>query len=298
MIDPATSRPVTVWPLGTYLNAAGTAGATAVVRAVCSLLERYWRPERNAYHVSPHGRGSWFYDDNAWIGLFLARHSSMLGVQAVTPRIRALWRFAATGWDNVEGGGIYWQYGAPVMKNLCTNGAFAWMLCHLGELGDGWAVPRAIELFRWCERLRDPGDGLWWDHVRVDGHVDKGKWSYNAGIMLAVASALAHLTGERRWLAVVRAAAQATERFCDEPLAFNRWDRVGHPVWFDVVLIRGLGVYASTSGDWGVERIMLRLAERISGDLPWESVLTHAARIEVAALMEHLRRRSGIGAWL
>src|SRR4029079_18905729 len=45
--------------------------------------------------------------------------------------------------------------------------------------------------------LRDPADGLYWDHVDAAGNIERTKWSYNQGLMALAHQLLAEHGGDQ-----------------------------------------------------------------------------------------------------
>jgi predicted alpha-1,6-mannanase (GH76 family) len=52
----------------------------------------------------------------------------------------------------------------------------------------------------WLDQyLRSP-DGLYWDHITVDGGIDEAIFAYNQGVMIGAGLMLERMTGDRAWV--------------------------------------------------------------------------------------------------
>lgn len=212
------------WPLtqviGATLDLAGIASARERdVRDALQRLERYWddRPSRGlpAYSATvrqARGRGGRYYhDDNAWAGLALMRAYDLLGDAWLLDRARAIFAFIVSGWADdapnaAHAGGVYWleqRRGETSRdRNTCSTAPSAELGMRL-HLATGDAAPRewAERMYRWVdEHLRDPEDGLYWDHLcdveRGVWRLDTTKWSYNQGAMIGAAVLLSGAKGQ------------------------------------------------------------------------------------------------------
>ena len=60
--------------------------------------------------------------------------------------------------------------------------------------------------------MQDPADRLFWDAQRLDGTIDRTKWSYNTALMIQTAADLARLTGEGAYAREAEAMAEASQK--------------------------------------------------------------------------------------
>lgn len=59
----------------------------------------------------------------------------------------------------------------------------------------------AKEFYGWLyENLRDPMDNVYWNSKGADGVINKTKWTYNSGAMIASGLRLYKITGEAKYL--------------------------------------------------------------------------------------------------
>jgi hypothetical protein len=100
----------------------------------------------------------------------------------------------------------------------------------LAELtGERRYLDAGRRMFDWAEQaLRDPDDGLYWDHLKLDGAIERTKWTYNQGTMIGAAALLARASGEPSLLSGAREAALAAlayygigDRLWGQDPAFN-----------------------------------------------------------------------------
>jgi hypothetical protein len=195
-----------VWPYGQVLEAAIDVGAEADVEMLVAGLAPFW--DGVAYRSDIRG-GDRFYDDNAWLGLAFVR----IGRFDDAARI---FRYVTTGWDTRRGG-VYWTEGRNRDRNTVSTAPNGQLAMHLhAQTGHDEYRQWAQRMHDWVDAtLRDPSDGLYWDHIDDAGVIEKTKWSYNQGCMAGLKAALGDDVGARNIL-------NATlPRVAGQPLAFN-----------------------------------------------------------------------------
>lgn len=195
-----------VWPYGQVLEAAMAVGAGADIEMLVNGLARYW--DGTAYR-SGIGHGDRFYDDNAWLGLAFVRLSRFEDAARI-------FRYATTGWD-ARRGGVYWTEGRNRDRNTVSTAPNAQLAMHLhAHTGHDAYRAWAQRMHDWVDAtLRDPIDGLYWDHIDDAGVIEKTKWSYNQGCM---AGLKANLGMQESAAGIVTA---TLARIDGQPLAFN-----------------------------------------------------------------------------
>ena len=148
--------------------------------------------------------GDRFYDDNAWVGLALVRLHRLSGAPAVLDRAAEVFAFLVSGWqddpDLPRPGGVAWvESSTNSDRNTVSTAPAAqlgFLLHGLGAAG-GDAVAWADRMLAWVhEVLRDPADGLFWDHIDARGTIEATKWSYNQGNVIG-AELARHALGGR-----------------------------------------------------------------------------------------------------
>lgn len=188
------SGPAFCWGAGVLLPALN--GAAAVdpacagpLRAYADALSVYWNDTGPVpgFDVLPCPKPiDRYYDDNAWLVLGYLETYALLGDARDLERARGAMEYVLSGEDDVLGGGIYWRESDKASKNTCSNAPSA-----AGAL----AMYRATKEERYYEagdrlltwtltHLQDPEDHLMWDNVRLDGSIERTKWSYNTALTI------------------------------------------------------------------------------------------------------------------
>ena len=209
--------------------------------------------------------GDRFYDDNAWIGLDLVRQHHITGADDALVRARRVFDFLVGGWDgdptSPRPGGVTWVESAGnTDRNTVSTAPAAqlgYLLC---------SVEHDLGVREWADRMlgwvhtamRDPADGLYWDHVDATGAVERTKWSYNQGNVIAAELAHHRLEAAARGPSVAlgsgplaRAEAVATaalDRYDAEPAG---WAAQGLP--FNAVFVRALLDLARETAEWSLQ---------------------------------------------
>lgn len=181
-----------LWGYGTMLSAAAAAMRVdprhdALFDAVLASLEPYWvaRPGASGYAVQPNMlQPDRYYDDNAWVALAFIDAFEATGRRDLLQRAVQVHRFVMSGEDEKLGGGIYWHEGTRAEKNTCVNAPAILSALRLHRLtGRAMYLGQANRLAVWLKRLQDE-DGLYWDHQKLDGSIEKTKWAYNTAVMI------------------------------------------------------------------------------------------------------------------
>lgn len=191
-------------------------------------LESYWTKKApGGYAVLP-GQGrnpDRYYDDNAWVGLAAMEAFDVTKEGKYLEVAKRALTFVASGEDDKLGGGIYWHENEKNSKNACVSGPGACLAYRLFDatkdskyraMGDRWLA--------WTEKLIDPKDSLVMDNMKLDGKIERTKWSYNtAMVILAKWHALRNAGHNGNGLgfpsgsvAVVHMAEQASAKWIDD----------------------------------------------------------------------------------
>jgi rhamnogalacturonyl hydrolase YesR len=217
-----------LWPAGVQLSALVTAAqvdpqryAPAMNRYADAIVKRY-RSDANdvvGLSVLPElASPDRYYDDNAWIVLGLADAYELTHDARQLDHARELMRFVLSGEDQTLAGGIWWRENRKTSKNTCSNAPAIVGCLRLHQLTHGRSdLDAAQRLYAWTNaHLQDPGDGLYWDNVRLNGRVNRTKWTYNTALMLRANVLLLSATGEQRYRDEARRlAAAAIARWVD-----------------------------------------------------------------------------------
>lgn len=245
------------------------------------VLEYYWDPSgpQAAYCSSVTGakrRGDRYYDDNAWVGLALIELERLRPDSGWLARAGQLFQFAASGWDQAQGG-VFWVEqgrGTGVRnhdRNTVSNAPNAELGLHLAELGHPSASSVTPEdMYGWVVETLDSsgggdaaGTGLFWDKVRGDGTIDRATWSYNQGSMIGASVLLARRHPAERSLYLGRAEAIAGKALREYASSYER-----QPASFNAIFFRNLLLLHAASADGGLREQILT-AMRTFADTVW-----------------------------
>jgi hypothetical protein len=219
---PADRRYAYLWPFGQALAASidlalltRDEAALRQARAFgMAFFAHYWNDDHpeagGASYPLPEG-GDTFYDDNLWIGLALCDLYRATGEPQWLDGAARIFDFVSAAWDDdpqhPHPGGIFWaqpRANPTGDRNTVSNAPAAQLALYLhAATGERRYLDWARRTFDWTERtLRDPKDGLYWDHIKLDGRIERTKWSYNQGTMLGavvlLGEALAEDTAQAR----------------------------------------------------------------------------------------------------
>lgn len=161
--------------------------------------DHYWNPEGPVpgYDVQPLKTGDQdrYYDDNAWMVLALVESYEITKNPKWLMRAEQSLAYVLTGEDDKLGGGIYWKEREKTSKNTCSNApAAAACLAVFAKNKAPNLLKKAVEIYAWTKKNLQAPDGLYWDNIRLDGTIEKTKWSYNSALMLRTAKELARIT--------------------------------------------------------------------------------------------------------
>ena len=232
------------WPfsqaLAATIEVAGLGGSSsAAMRAAPARLRKLDSRFRvqGVYRAAP--GGSVYWDDNEWIAQDLLDWDGVHRSALSRARAAQIFRAVTRAWDNdsrkVCPGGVQWAEvpGNDDRNTVSTaNGAVVGLRLYL--LTRRVAYLRwAQRMIGWVERCLHASDGLYGDHIRGDGSIDRTEWSYNQGSMLEAYRLLYRATGDRADL-------RRAEAIADETLAAyrGRWSR--EPAAFAAIFFRRL----------------------------------------------------------
>lgn len=207
-VPPANVPYATLWPLSMYQSALITAALQhpqrylPLLRRLQQPLRAYW-DERHAtpgFDAYPRGNDK-YYDDNAWVALNYLRLYCLTREPEWLRWAERTHQFVWSGWDQQLGGGIYWHQSRK-SKNTCSNApalVTALWLYALTRQSD--YLRQAEQLQQWlASTLQDHEDGLYWDHITVDGHIDRTKFPYNTALMIDASLWWYRLTRQEQYL--------------------------------------------------------------------------------------------------
>jgi len=208
-------------------------------------LERRFRAG-DAYGAWP--GGDVYLDDNEWIAGAMLDWSELAGSKPARRRAAEIFALVVRAWDGSAqhpcSGGIFWTRAAASRdRNTVTTAGAALLALRLyGMTRDGRYLAWSRRLLAWTDRCMLGDDGLYWDHIALDGTVDRTYWSYNQGLLIGALVKQYSLTGDPRALARAEALADLALRYFDA-----RWS-AGEPVEFAAVFFRQLLSLAAVDG--------------------------------------------------
>jgi uncharacterized protein YyaL (SSP411 family) len=215
-------HPSFMWGVGVQLSALAAAASVepdkylAPMRDYADAIQVYWW-EHNGFEgfdVQPGPKASdRYYDDNAWLVLALAEVFEVTKDKKYLDRAAATFRFVMSGEDDKLGGGLYWREQEKTSKNTCTNAPAIVSALRLHQLTkDDKQLETAKRLYAWTNSKLQDTDGLFSDNIRLDGRVDRRKFSYNSALMIRANCLLNEITGEATYLDEAKRIAKAAEK--------------------------------------------------------------------------------------
>ncbi len=269
------------------------AGDESSLQGFSDLLDRIetYRDETRtpaAYQVQPTRLGPTerFYDDNAWLGLDFLRLWTLSGDPRTLARARDIAAFLLDGLSDELGGGVYWCEQTRDMKNTCSNAPTALLLLRLAmETGETMYEQKALSILGWTKSALQAPDGLYFDHLTVDGRLDERRFAYNTGVMIQCSVCLYGNTLDRTLLVeAMRMADAAKSRFIRiREDGLPGYDR--ETAWFTAVFARACLDLGRWTGDLSPVRFIgddFRKNRYFGWRPDW--LLDRAARIEGLAL--------------
>jgi uncharacterized protein YyaL (SSP411 family) len=238
LVDPVTRgyRETDAWPVSQAVAAtiavARIPGVTTDAAAFTARGFRQLGPLRLGALYRASAGGAVYYDDNEWIAEDLLDWNLYRRDSASMARAEAIFAGVVKAWDADAStpcsGGVYWTTASGVgdRNTVSTaNGALVGLRLY--------ALTHRPVLLYWSRRMLDwldacmlAPDGLYWDHLRIDGTIDRHEWTYNQGslvgayLMLYETTHDASALGRAERLADATIAAFGDDRLSAEPPEF------------------------------------------------------------------------------
>lgn len=208
------------WATGIHLSAIN-AGAQlqpnkyrGLIQPYVEMKEAYWieKDGVGGYCDSPHPtKPDRYYDDNAWIVLGLIECYRVAGEPKLLEKAKKTADFVLSGEDDKLGGGLYWLESNRNSKNTCSNAPAIVGLVELYKLtGEKKYLESAQRLYGWTRKTLQDGDGLYLDHIMLDGKIDRTKWTYNTALMIRAGCSLYDVTKDEAYLKEAQRVAAAS----------------------------------------------------------------------------------------
>lgn len=196
------------------------------------------------------GGGARYYDDNSIIGIELVEAYNITGNTKYLDRCAQIVKFLQSGRDDVFGGAMWWceeHINKPgddeSNKPACANGYGTWFLLKYYEVCPA-AEKKAVldlanEYYEWLyKNLRDPEDNVYWNSKQASGEINRTKWTYNSGAMIAAGVRLYKITGDKSYLNQAKATADgAFSYFVRSRNGLNLSYPTNDP-WFTIQLVK------------------------------------------------------------
>jgi len=217
----------------------------APVRARLATLERRFRSAA-AYVAWPHG--DLYLDDNEWLAEDFLDWSDLTGDRLARARAAAIFSAVVDAWDDAAthpcAGGVFWTT-SPANRDRNTvstaNGALVGLRLYAATKQARY-LSWSKRMLAWLDRCMLGPDGLYADHIALDGTVDGAEWSYNQGSVIGADVLLYELTGDTSALA-------RAEQVADAALVHfaGRWSNA-EPAEFAAIFFRNLLALAAADG--------------------------------------------------
>ena len=211
-----------LWPydgLVSGIAALNKLGENVDYTTIVDNFRRYWRDSgtiavggfgSSTDGVS--GGGDRFYDDNSIVGIELVEAYKQTSDSKYLDWCAQIVDFLESGIDDTFGKALWWDESCRNVpgnensnKPACANGFATWFLlsyldvCPEDEKAGVKSL--AMTLYDWLyTNLRDPEDNVYWNSKGADGVINRTKWTYNSGAMIAAGVRLYKVTGERQYL--------------------------------------------------------------------------------------------------
>ena len=163
--------------------------------------------------------GDSYYDDNEWVGIELARLYELDGDAAALAQAEQIMAWVMAGWQTVGPGGqpLPCPGGVPfsnakgnTARNTVTDGPGAELAVQLYRITHEARYLQFAEMaYGWVRQCLFEADGLYADHINLNGSVEPIQWSYNQGSMMGAGVLLYQATHNGAYLYEARQTAKA-----------------------------------------------------------------------------------------
>lgn len=230
---------------------------------------KYYRSSRKDYTVYTasraavpnFGSGDTYYDDNLWVAreflnaYQLLRDDSGGKVEEYLTKAKEVTAFVLSGWDD-EHSGIKWFDGVKGVghpdygetRNTCSNAPTVILLCRLYD------ITKDESYYEWAKRIYEftktklmDTDGTYFDNVKWNESlkkdvIERTKWTYNSGSMIAAGVLLYELESDvvkkAQYLADAKKTAEGAHNYFATDLGYSAKIYPPQP-WFNVLLLDG-----------------------------------------------------------
>jgi predicted alpha-1,6-mannanase (GH76 family) len=233
--------------------------------------ERYWNitgttglAGYDSYARPPYGNGGdKFYDDNEWVSLAKIQLYETTGDRVALERAKQIFALVVSGWDtnatHADPGGVFWTQATwSHDRNTVSNMPGAELGLRLYQItGNSYYFDWAKRMYDWTNTYLLAPNGLYWDHVDLQGNIEKTQWSYNQGVPVGVNVLLYEVTGDRIYL-------QRAEHLADAALAFyGNTNIYKQPAFFNSIFFKNLLLLQSVDHNQLYVRAMQTYADTV-----------------------------------
>jgi predicted alpha-1,6-mannanase (GH76 family) len=233
--------------------------------------ERYWNitgttglAGYDSYARPPYGNGGdKFYDDNEWVSLAKIQLYETTGDRVALERAKQIFALVVSGWDtnatHADPGGVFWTQATwSHDRNTVSNMPGAELGLRLYQItGNSYYFDWAKRMYDWTNTHLLAPNGLYWDHVDLQGNIEKTQWSYNQGVPVGVNVLLYEVTGDGIYL-------QRAKHLADAALAFyGNTNIYKQPAFFNSIFFKNLLLLQSVDHNQLYVRAMQTYADTV-----------------------------------
>jgi uncharacterized protein YyaL (SSP411 family) len=195
-----------------------------VMRDFFEAMDAYWDVKVKIPGYEPartQGGSDKYYDDNAWMVLTFLEAYELTKESKYLKRAEETLEFVVSGWDEEQGGGIWWhEKHKGGDKNTCVNAPAALGCFRLARLKKDAEAAKwntlGEKIVVWTVKTLQGENGLFWDNIKVaTGEINRGQLTYNSGLMLRNFLSLHTRTGEAFYLDEALRMGKAAEGMLD-----------------------------------------------------------------------------------
>lgn len=218
-----------------------------------------------------------YFDDMLWYALAILRLHGATGDAQYLSDARSIWEHVVEhGWNDTMGPSLAWRKQQLFYKNTPANGPLVILSARLAAHDDD---PRYLEYglaaYRWLSDTLVQPDGFVEDGINRedDGAVDlHWRFTYNQGLYVGAAVALAEATGDRRHLeAATRTALTALRELSQDGLFRQEGGLGGDEGLFKGVYYRYVGTLLDALDPHDDAATTLEAFVRSSTDALWQN---------------------------
>jgi predicted alpha-1,6-mannanase (GH76 family) len=222
-------------------------------------------PGYDSYPVAPYGAGGdMFYDDNEWVALAKIQRYLQTRDRAALARAEQIFALVESGWDDDTShpapGGVFWTQATwSNDRNTVSNMPGAELGLRLYQItGKRKYLNSALRFYNWTNTYLLSPRGLYWDHLDLDGKLEKTMWSYNQGVPIGVNVLLYQATRDRKYL-------RRAERIAEAAYTYyvTEGRLYGQPIFFNSIFFKNLLLLESVTGSGKYHQAMARYADQV-----------------------------------